>query len=426
MFKKIATIALLLPSLVMAEPLDSVVAVVNDGVITTNELKAQVELMRKQITMSGVNIPTDVALRKQVLQHLIDVDLQLQLAKQNNITVDSDELDAAIANIAKGNHLTIDELRAELSKQGLAWKTYRANIQKEMIISRVQQKAVAQDMTVTPQQVDNFLKSPKLHDYSKFTYHLQNIVIPLPEEPSPKQLNQAKQKAQALLEKIRQGANFNELAIMESSGEFALEGGDLGERHLAELPEIFAKEVVSMKKGQVIGPIRAANGFQLLKLVNIGGADFNHQVVKSHVRHILLKQDTSMTPEEIKKQADNLYQQLTAGKDFAQMAKQYSVDSSSAVKGGDLDWVTGDELVPEFTKAMNKLAIKQISRPVRTIYGWHLIQVLERKHIDDSDSYQRQQIKMQLQQKKFTEAVQNWLQHIRSDAYIKIMDKALA
>ena len=426
MLKRIACLLLLVPAMTLAQSLDTVVAVVNDGVITASELNAQVKLLRQQIIAKKMQVPPEIALRKQVLQHLIDVDLELQLAKQNNLTIDNTELNDAISKIAVNNKLTLTELREAVGKQGLPWQTYRENIRKEILIGRLQQKAVGKDVVVTPQQVEDYLKTSVHQDKTQFTFHVQNIVIPLPEEPTTEQLKKAREKASALLAKIRKGDDFSSVAIEESSGEFALEGGDLGERHLAELPEIFAQQVVKMKTGQVSGPIRTGNGFQLIKLVAMNGDAGKHMVVKTHVRHILLKPDPSMTSAEASVQVNNLHQQLKSGKDFTTMAKQYSLDAVSAAKGGDLGWVNPGELVPEFEKAMDSLPVHKISKPVKSSYGWHIIEVLERKKVDDSSTYQRQQVRLFLQQRKFTEAVQNWQQHLRTTAYIKIMDKKLA
>lgn len=426
MLKRIVCVALLLPLVAMAESLDRVIAVVNDSVITASELNAQAEVLRQQYALRKMPAPSDTALRKQVLQHLIDVDLELQLAKQNNMVIDDAELDSTIAKIAEDNKLSLSSMREEIVRQGMTWKGYRENIRKEMIIGRVQQKAVGQDVAVTPQQVEDYLKTSVHQDKTQLTYRVQNIVIPLSEEPTPEQLKLARQKAGDILAKIRKGENFERLAIEESSGEFALEGGDLGERHLAELPDVFANEVVKMKTGQVSGPIRTGNGFQLIKLTAIGGSSEEHKVVKTHVRHILLKQDASMTSDEARKQVGNLHQQLLSGKDFSLMAKQYSLDVASATKGGDLGWVSPGELVPEFEKTMDKLPLHRVSKPVKSQFGWHLIEVLERKTVDDSAAFKRQQVRMFLQQKKFGEAVQNWQQHLRAGAYIHIMDKSLA
>lgn len=418
--------ALLLASTAWAVPLDSVVAVVNDGVITQSELDKQTKLLQEQLKAHNMKLPEAKALEKQVLQHLIDVDLQLQLAKKNNITIDDGELNDAISKIAQSNKLTLAELKQELAKQGLSWDAYRENIRKEFLLSRVQQKAVSNEVQVSPKQVERYLQTPEVQDKSNWTFHVQNIVIPLSEEPSPNEVLKAQSKATELLAKLKKGADFGQLAILESSGEFALEGGDLGERHLAELPDVFAKKVVTMQAGDVAGPIRAANGFQLIKVVAIHGDDSHHQVTKTHVRHILLKQDVGMNDNQGKMQAENIYRQLLDGKDFSQMAKHYSADAPSSVKGGDLGWVTPGELVPPFEEAMNKLPVGQTSKPVKSVFGWHIIQVLERKTVDDSESYKRQKVRMFLQQRKFSEAVQNWLQHLRSEAYIKVMRKDLA
>jgi peptidyl-prolyl cis-trans isomerase SurA len=416
----------LLGTSIAGEALDQVVAVVNNNAITKSELTTQTNMMRNQIKTKDMQLPPENVLKKQVLQHLIDVDLQLQLAKNNNISVDDIELDEAIGKIAKSNKLSVSQLKNELASQGLNWKDYRDNIRKELLITHVQQKAIGQDVIISNQQVEDYLKTARKNNKRKQTYHIQNIVVPLSEEPTTTELQGAKQKANALLKKIKAGEDFNGLAIAESSGEFALEGGDLGERHLAELPDVFANEVVAMKEGEVVGPIRTGNGFQLIKLISVSGAQTAHKVMKTHVRHILLKQDSSMTEGEAKRQASNIYQQLKSGKEFTVMAKQYSLDAGSAVNGGDLGWVSAEELVPQFAEKMNALPLKTVSKPVKSPFGWHLIEVLERKTVDDSEAFERQQVRQYLHQRKFTEAVQNWVQHLRTDAYVKIMDKDIA
>lgn len=416
----------LISTLTMAEPLDKVIAIVNDGVITASELNKEVTIARQQLAATKMPIPSEQALRKQVLQHLIDVDLELQLAKENGLAIDNAELSSTIEKIASNNKLSLSQMREAVVAQGLSWQTYRENIRKELLINRVQQKAIGKEVTVSPQQVEDYLKIAAEQDKNQYTYHLQNILVPLPEEPSSEQVKDAQRKMSELLQKIKTGSDFSRLAIEQSNDTFSLEGGDLGERHLAELPELFANQVVKMKVGQVAGPLRAGNGLQLIKLVAINGSDGKHEIVKTHVRHILLKQDATMTSEEASRQAQNLYQQLKSGKDFATMAKNYSLDVGSGAKGGDLGWVDEGELVPQFEKAMKALPLHTVSKPVKTPYGWHLIEVLERKKIDDSETFKRQQVRLFLQQRKFAEAVQNWQQHLRTDAYVKIMDKALA
>lgn len=430
MLKKVLVIFLLLTGVAFAEatePLDKVVALVNDDVITESELSTQVELLKKQIQAKNTEMPDEKVLRKQVLQHLIDINLQLQLAKNNGMNIDSLELDDAINKIAANNHISLSDLRKNVTEHGMSWKEYRESIRKEMLISRVQQKAVAREIAISSEQVEDFIKTSHLTEKSQGTYRIQNIVIPLPEAPSTEQVKNAESKARDLLKKISQGADFSRMAIEESSGEFALEGGDLGERHLAELPELFAKRVVKMKVGEVAGPIRAGNGFQIIKLTAMGGdANQEHVVNQTHVRHILVKSDSETTTTDAEKQAFNIYQLIKSGKDFGLMAKQYSLDAASAVKGGDLGWVNPGELVPEFEKVMDSLSVNQVSKPVKTPFGWHLIQVLGRKQVNDTVAFQKQKVRQFLQQRKFVEAVQNWQQHLRTDAYIQVMEKELA
>ena len=426
---KVLCLALLLSYFVQgahAQPLDKVVAVVNDNVITESELNSQMAILKQQLLAKQMQLPPEATLRKQVLQHLIDEDLQLQLAKNNGITVDSTDLESAIAKIASENHLSLTQLREELSKQGLGWDAYRETIRKEMLINRIQQRSVGKEIVVSSQQVSDYLKTARHNEKTQQLFHLENLVIPLPEAPTTEQVSQAREKARLLLSKIKPDQTFNQLAIAESTREFPLEGGDLGERHLAEMPEIFAENVIDMQVGDVVGPIRTGNGFQLLKLVSINENQQRHEVQKTHVRHILLKQDANMTEAAATKQINNIYQQLKSGKDFALVAKQYSRDSASAAKGGDLGWVVSEDLVPSFATAMNALPLHTISQPVKSQFGWHLIEVLERKTVDDSKLFQRQQVRQFLQQRKFAEAVQNWQQHIRTDSYINIMDKDLA
>lgn len=428
MIKRALCVLLIATSSAMAakvEPIDSIAAVVNDGVITNNELTEQTRLLRSQLQAKKNQIPSDNVLRKQVLQHLIDVKIQMELAKRNNITVDSTDLDNSIKNIAKNNKISVTQLRKEISRTGINWQAYRDNIKKEMILARVQQKAIGKEVKVSDEQVNSFIKNNQNNKRATLQYHLKNILVPLSDSPSSEQVADAKAKAEKIVKLLNKGEDFGNIAIAESSGEYALEGGDLGFRNLASLPGIFSKQAVTMKTGQIAGPIRASNGFHIIKLVAIKDNQQKHMVKLTKVRHILIKQDASMTEQEAKRQAENLYQQVMHGKSFSSMAKKYSLDPGSAVKGGDLGWVHPGELVPEFETTMDKLSVNTISKPVKSQFGWHIIQVQNRKKIDDSKTFERQQVQKMLYQRKFTEAVQNWQQQLRSEAYVKIMDKKL-
>ena len=414
-----------LKPLYSAEPLDKVVAIVNDSVITEQELSEKVMMARQQIKQKNMQMPEDRILRKQVLDQLISMDLQMQLAKANNIQIDDTELDTAIENVAKGNKMTMTEFRSALASQGMSWKEYRQSLRKEMMLHHLQQKTIAKDIVVTNEQVEDFLKSSADAEKSEAIYHIENIVISLPEEPTADQLQEGKNKAQQVYLASRKNNNLQSLALAESNDRWLLQHHDLGERHLAELPEVFSKEVVNMKAGDIHGPIRTGNGFQLIKLIEIKGKEQKHIVMKTHARHILIKQNAGTTIAEAEKRVNNLYQQMQSGKDFAQLAKKYSVDTASAIKGGDLGWISPGETVPPFEEAMNQLKLNEVSKPVKTPFGWHLIQVLDRKKVDDSDSWKKQQVRQFLFQRKLAEALQTWQQHLRNEAYIQIMDKDL-
>lgn len=410
----------------LASPLDAAVAEVNDAIITQSELEKHLYETKMQLAATHQQVPEEDVLRKKVLQHLIDVHLQLQVAKNNNIALEDEELDDIIRNVALQNKLTVDQLKEELTKHGLSWDNYRENLKKEVILTRTQQQAVGRDIRVSEKQVEDYLSEAKVDESHLKQYHLQNIVVPVSETPSAEEVAAAKRKAESLIQLIAKGADFSQLAITESSDEYALDGGDLGLRHLAELPEIFAKEVVNMKVNQVLGPLRAPNGWQIIKLVALNDDELHHQVVKTHVKHILIKPGAQMTEMEAERFIDNLSRQIKAGRKFDTLAKQYSVDAATAMKGGDMGWVVSNELVPQFSEVMDKLKEGQISEPVKTPFGWHIMQVLERKVEDDSQAFQRQKIRAMLQQKSFEQAVQVWQQHIRAQAYVHIIDKSLA
>ncbi|MCC5791491.1 MAG: peptidylprolyl isomerase [Legionellaceae bacterium] len=409
-----------------AQPLDKVVAVVNDSVITQSEIEEKLAIAKGQLQAQNIPLPEDKILRKQVLEQLILLDLQRQLAKANDLNIDDTELNEALERVAKSNHMRLEELKQAISKEGLTWDEYRKNFREEMLIHQLQQKTVARDVVVTNEQVEDFIKGNKQNQNNDAVYVLTNLLIPLPDEPSSEQLRAAREKAQAILAKAKNSPNLQQLSLSESNDQWLLEHHDLGERHLAQLPEIFAREVTQMQKGEIRGPIRAGNGLQLIQLMDKKEQSQKHIVTKTHVRHILIKQNAGTTLLEAEKRVHNLYQQLKSGKNFAEIARKYSVDPASASKGGDLGWVGPGELVPEFEQAMDQLAAQQISQPVKSVFGWHLIQVLDRKQVDDSESWQKQQVRQFLFQRKFSEALQTWQHHLRTQAYIKIMDKDLA
>lgn len=400
-----------------AEPLDRIVAVVNDSVITQSELDQQTSEVLQNLNNKKVALPDRKTLKKQVLNHIIDLELQTELASKVGLEVSDEELSDAIDNIAKRNNLTIAEFKRSMAKQGLGWGKYKENLKKEILLSKLQQQMVGKDVSVSDDEVDSYLKSHQAAVQKK--YHLKDIVISLPEAPSPEALASAEKTAKALIAKLKGGANFSQEALANSSGQFALEGGDLGERTLAELPDLFAKAVQSMKQGEIKGPIRAPNGLHILNLVSVSSNQKQYMATLTKAQHILVTTRNGVSPEKALAKVNKLRSDVANGKSFEELAKKNSEDTNSAIKGGNLGWLHKGEVVPEFENAMNNLKIGQVSQPVRSQFGYHLIKVVARKKIDDSETQQKIVTKQNLYQAKFQEAVQAWLQQLRSSSYIK-------
>ncbi len=413
----------LLTSLSFAKKLDGIAAVVNDDVLTYSELNDEVATLKDRLSKQRQPIPNDNILKKQVLSRLIDIKLQLQIAKRYDLRVTAKEVEDAIKKVAKQNRITVSELQSKLSQQGLNWARYREDLKKELIIAKLQQGAVG-NVLVSDEEVDKFAKTQSTQ--SEQLYHIKDILLSLPEAPSPETLKKAQEKAQSLLKALRKGDDFSKAAITYSSDEFAFKGGDLGTRKLSELPEIFAAEVTHMKPGDIKGPIRAPNGLHIIKLVK-SSKQANHAAIRlTHVRHILLRVAPGELDNQVKERLRAIALQIKQGKSFEKLAKQFSMDPQSATNGGDIGWVHKGEVVPQFEDAMNKLKPGQMSDIVKTDFGYHLIKVEGRKLVDDSKAYQHEMIRQGLYRRKFYEAMQKWLRELRANAYINIEDKALA
>ncbi len=400
--------------------LDKAVAIVNDNVITQHQLDAKMSQVIKRLKAANTPMPRKAVLREQVLTHLINQEMELQMVRRADIKISDEALNDAIAKIASRNGVSVAGLKRKVRARGENYQTYREQIRDEMAISRLEQETIGRHIIITDQDVTNYLDKFKNKSNALTQYHLKNILIPLPDEPSPTQLEQAKQKAQSLVKQLHKGANFEKVAVASSGGEEALQGGDLGWRKAAQLPDIFQQTVVKMKPGQVAGPLRAPNGYHILKLVGVrGGATAKHYSVTTKVRHILIAPDAITTSAQAKQQLLSIREQISTGKSFAKLAKEYSDDTVSAANGGELGWVSDDEMVAPFRRAMDRLKIGQLSQPVHTQFGWHLIEVQARRKKEDTNAYRRAQVKKLIYQRKFEEGIQQWVQKLRDSAYIK-------
>ncbi len=400
------------------QPLDSIVATVDNDVIMRSQLDQRVHEVEQTIRKRGGEQPPAGVLDQQVLDRLIIENLQLQIGERSGIRITDEELNQAIGTIAQRNNMSVAQFQAALARDGLSYNDAREQVRREMIISRVRQRRVAERIQVSEQEVKNFLASDLGKMQLSEEYHLANILIPTPESANAAAIQAAAGKAQQVYTQLKSGADFNRLAISSSSSENALEGGDMGWRKAAQLPPPFDRLLGTLAIGDVTQPVRTPGGFIILKLLEKRGGE---AVVREevHVRHILVK------PSEIRSEAktedliNKIYARIQDGEDFAALAKSFSEDPGSALNGGDLNWIDPSVLVPEFREMMAATPVDTISKPFKTQFGWHVLEVLGRRATDSTEQAREQQAMTVLRNRKYDEELQTWLRQIRDEAYVE-------
>lgn len=402
------------------EPLDRIVAVVEDDVVLESELREQVYAIINQLKANNTPIPPMQILQNQVLERMILHSLQLQLAKRSGIQVDDESLRQALLELAHRNNMDLETFRQAVENQGMDYQRFVDNLREELMLNRLRANMVNSQIQISEREITHFLETESQLDPSQATeYHLGHILIATPEAASPETIQQAMQKAQQLVQDLKQGHDFRQAAITFSDGAQAMKGGDLGWRKLDAVPTLFVEVVPDMEKGEIRGPIRSPSGFHIITLFDKKGAA-QHEVTESHVRHILIKTDQFIDDEMARHRLQLIKQRLKEGSDFASLAEAYSDDTASAVKGGDLGWITPEVVVPPFAHAIETLPIGQISDPVQTPFGWHIIQVLERKKRDDTLEFRRKKARETLVRRKTEEETELWLRKLRNEAYVEI------
>ena len=401
------------------QPLDKVVAIVDNDVIMQSQLDQRVHEVQQTIAKRGQGVPPASVLDQQVLERLIVENLQLQIGERSGIRITDEELNQAIGTIAQRNGMSIEQFRQALAHDGLSYEDAREQVRREMIISRVRQRRVAERIQVTDQEVKNFLASDLGKMQLSEEYNLANILIPTPESASSDAIQNAAKQAEDVYNKLKQGADFAQMAIARSGSDTALEGGDMGWRKAAQLPPPFDRMLSDMPVGDVTPPVRTPGGFIILKLnAKRGGGSV--VVDEVHVRHILIKPSEIRTEAQTKELAAKIYDRISSGEDFATLAKTYSEDPGSALNGGDLNWVDPNSLVPEFREAMADTPQGVLSKPFKTQYGWHVLEVLGRRATDSTTQAREQQAQNALRNRKYDEELQSWLRQIRDEAYVEI------
>ena len=418
---KYLLVGLLLANSVWAAPLDRIVAVVNNEIVLDSELVEMEQTVRQQLRQRNAAIPSSDILRRQVLERLIMQKLQLQRAEMSGIRVADDALNAAVRQIAENNNLTIRQFRDALESDGYDFTEFRETIREEMVISRLRKSEVEDSIVVSEREVDNFLATQNLQGDSEQAFRLLHILVGIPDAPTPEQVQEAEQKLAVIQDLLAEGGDFSEIAAGYSDGQNALEGGELGWRKQAELPTLFAGVVPNLSVGEVSDVIRSGSGFHLVKLVEKRSEE-THLVKQTKARHILIKTNELVTDEAAEKRLKQLRERILNGEDFAELAKAHSEDTGSAIDGGSLGWTSPGVMVPEFEEVMNGLAEGEMSEVFQSRFGWHLIQVDERREQNMADEFKRNKAREQIKQRKIEEELESWLRAMRDEAYIEYRD----
>ncbi len=400
-------------------PVDRVIAVVNDEVITRHDLRVRLDSALAQLKRQGVQPPPREVLERQVLERLVVDRVQLQLARDMGLRVDDAQLEQALQRIANGNRMTLAQFRAALEKDGIAFASFREEIRAEMTIARVREREVDSKIFISDGEIDNYLSGLSTPGGAGEEYRLAHILLRAPESASPEQIQKLRAKAEQVLDRLRKGDDFGQLAASYSDAPDGMKGGDLGWRPIDRLPAIFAEASGRLKVGEVSPILRSSNGFHLVKLIDKRGGGAVAAVEQTHARHILIKVNEIVSEPEARHKIEGLRQRISHGERFAELARLFSQDGSAS-KGGDLGWIYPGDTVPEFERAMNQLAPGELSQPVQSPFGYHLIEVLERRVQDVSSERQRVAARQTLRERKRDEAYQDWLRQARDRAYVEI------
>lgn len=401
--------------------LDRVVAIVDDDVVLQSELDRRMVTVYEQIQRSGTQPPAEEIIREQVLERLISERLQLNIGYKAGVRISDEEINQTLARVAAQNNLSIEQYVAAIDASGSNISSVRQDIANELTIMRVQQGRVMGRIRISEQELDNFLNSEEGKLATSADVNLGQILVSVPFDASIAETESIIRKVDAIAQDIANGADFRQLAIANSNDQSALDGGDLGWRKMAQLPRVFTAALTTMDVGQVSEPIRSAAGYHLLKLYDRRGGE--KTLIEQHfARHILLKpnqlRDETATVQELR----DLRQQIVDGSDFATLSKEYSEDPGSALKGGELGWSTPGMFVPAFEEIMNSIALNAVSEPFKSQFGWHILQVTERRMEDFSENLLRNGAANLLRQRKFSEELQVWLQEIRDEAFVEIKE----
>ena len=401
------------------ELIDRVVAVVDSGVIMESQLNSRVEEILIRLKSDKAELPPLNLLEEQVLERLIIEEIQLQLAERAGIKISDSELNQTLSRVSAQNNLSLDDFRIKLEEEGTSYRSFRDTIRKELIIQRVQRGRVGSKVDISEQELENFINSEEGKSQLAEQYNVQHILLSVKSGLTEIEINQIKDNADSLIKRLESGESFEKLAASYSSAQEALEGGFLGWRTSAELPSLFAEVITELKVGEVALPLRSGAGFHILKLSDKRGntVKFLDQTL---ARHILVQPSEIRTENQAEELINNIYERLSDGEDFKQLARQFSEDPGSKMDGGELGWSNPGDYDPAFETTMNATAIGEMSQPVESSFGWHIIEVMDRRNEDVSQEEQKNRAYQIIFKRKFEQELQSTLIELRAEAYVDI------
>jgi peptidyl-prolyl cis-trans isomerase SurA len=399
--------------------LDSVAAIVNEDVILKSELDAQVSEVQAQIEARHTPLPAADVLQKQVLDEMVTSRIELQQAKGRGITVSDDSVNQALSRIAERNGVTLDQLPDSLKKQGYQYDRFRSGLRDQIVIQNLEQQVLADNLHITQQELDDQMRADQGSGDTETQFHVAQILVATPTNPTPDDVATARKKADIVYQKLKSGTDFAAAAVAYSEGQNALQGGDIGWRKASELPTLFAPIVTQMKPGDFSDPIQSANGFHIVKLVEVKRSDQKVMVTQTHARHILIRTSAILNEDQAKAKIQSLDEQIKAGADLGKLATASSDDPGSRQQAGDLGWLDPGATVPAFQAVMDKLQPGEISAPFKTQFGWHILQVLGRRQADQTDEDRRNRAYQAIFSRKSEEVIQHWLSETKDSAFIE-------
>ena len=402
-----------------AKLLDRIVAVVENDVIMESELRQRVSVLVKQFEGKPEALPPQDVLLDQVLQRLIVERLQLQVAEQRGIQVDELSLDQTMRNLAKRNRMTLEQFRETLIKQGIDYVSYRDQVRNEMLLDQLRRRIIDSRIQISDSEVEELVtKADKDLLKKEYEYNVAHILIAVPENPKPGQIEKAQHRASLVLDRAKSGNNFAKLAIAASDAQDALQGGDLGWRNKAQLPEVFLQQIDNMQAGDVSRIGQSAAGYHIFKVLDQRAIE-NTMVNQVLARHILIRTNALITDEEAERKLKDLKTRIENGDDFEELARANSEDTGSAVNGGNMDWSITNNFVPKFKEVVDELEPKTICEPFKSRFGWHIVEVLDKRKHDNSQEAMRAEAREQIRQRKFEEETELWLRQLRDESYIE-------